>query len=99
MRKSKRHTPIKNFQQLKVCVGAGENSSLSAVSSLRNNVSDKTLLCTLRKASAKTGFPYKALLAAVKSGQIPSYQAGKSRQMVSVEEVLQATKTTNIKEE
>lgn len=49
-------------------------------------------LFTVKKAAAKIGIQYRALLDAVNQGTVPHYRLGKSRQMVNVTEVIKIMK-------
>lgn len=49
-------------------------------------------LFTIREASKRLGIQYRQLLDAVNAEQIPYYQIGKSRRLVSLSEVLKSIK-------
>ena len=49
-------------------------------------------LFTIREASKRLGIQYRQLLDAVNAKQIPYYQVGKSRRLVSLSEVLNSIK-------
>lgn len=49
-------------------------------------------LLTIKQAAIRLGIQYRQLLDATNAGEIPYYQIGKSRRLVSVSEVLDCIK-------
>lgn len=50
-------------------------------------------LFTIKQAAEQIGIQYRNLLQAVHDGKVPCYKLGKSRDLVSVQEVLSVMKT------
>ena len=57
-----------------------------------DDMKQEPYLLTIKEAAIRLGIPYRQLLEAANANEIPYYQVGKSRRLVSVSEILESMK-------